>query len=180
MPLGWVTACAADGVPGTGASDGETVYSFSLCCATPLALTEAREDDGPKQRLRRLACDFNHWNNPTPVLAAIVERQESVPLARNAAWQQPMFGLITGFMEAGETPEEGMRREMAEETGLRTAALITHPVGVHNFQRIHQVLVSYHLQAQSEMVCSPEPADGLHRRCIEPLFMDPLPAARGR
>jgi NAD+ diphosphatase len=27
-----------------------------------------------------------------------------------------MFALITGFMEAGETPEEGIAREIAEET----------------------------------------------------------------
>jgi hypothetical protein len=32
-----------------------------------------------------------------------------VLLARNAAWTGRMFGLITGFMEAGETPEEGIR-----------------------------------------------------------------------
>jgi NAD+ diphosphatase len=29
-----------------------------------------------------------------------------------------MFALITGFMEAGETPQEGIAREMKEETNL--------------------------------------------------------------
>ena len=173
-----------------------SVYRFCPCCATPLALTEALEDGGPRQRLRCPACDFTHWNNPTPVLAAIVERQGRVLLARNAAWQQRMFGLITGFMEAGETPEEGIRREIAEETGLRTTALTL--VGVHDFQRMNQVLITYHAQAEGEVVLSPELAeyrlfepaqvrcwragtglalaDWLRSRGIEPLFLDTPPA----
>ena len=33
-----------------------------------------------------------------------------------------MYALITGFMEAGETPEEGIAREIAEETSLMLPA----------------------------------------------------------
>jgi NADH pyrophosphatase NudC (nudix superfamily) len=43
------------------------------------------------------------------VLAAIIEmtdRDGRVLLARNTAWQGRMFALITGFMEAGETPRK--------------------------------------------------------------------------
>ncbi len=100
-------------------SDGDmsSEYRFCPCCASPLALSVGEEDGGPKERLRCTACDFTHWNNPTPVLAAIVQVGDKVLLARNAAWQNRMFALITGFMEAGETPEEGIRREIAEETG---------------------------------------------------------------
>ena len=59
-----------------------------------------------KVRLRCPACDWTHWGNPTPVLAAVVENDaEQVLLARNALWQEGMFGLITGFLEAGESPE---------------------------------------------------------------------------
>ena len=75
----------------------------------------------PKARLRCPACDWTHWNNPTPVLAAVVEctdRGGQVLLARNAAWPGRMFALITGFMEAGETAEEGIAREVLEETAL--------------------------------------------------------------
>jgi hypothetical protein len=31
------------------------------------------EDGGPKERLRCPACGWTHWNNPTPVLAAVIE-----------------------------------------------------------------------------------------------------------
>ena len=134
-----------------------TEYRFCPCCAAPLALTTAQEDGGPKERQRCTACDFTHWNNPTPVLAAIVQVGDKVLLARNAAWQNRMFALITGFMEAGETPEEGIRREIAEETGLTVTALRL--VGVHDFQRMNQVIITYHAQAQGQIVLSPELAE---------------------
>ena len=63
-------------------------------------------------------CGFVHWNNPLPVVAAIVEYEGKILLARNAAWVEGMFALITGFLENGETPEEGIAREVLEETSL--------------------------------------------------------------
>ena len=129
-------------------------FRFCPCCATPLALVGSEEDGGYKERLRCTACDFTHWNNPTPVLAGIVQVGDKVLLARNAAWQNRMFALITGFMEAGETPEEGIRREIAEETGLTVTALRL--VGVHDFQRMNQVLITYHAIAEGEIRLSPE------------------------
>jgi ADP-ribose pyrophosphatase YjhB (NUDIX family) len=107
-----------------------------------------------------------------------------------------MFGLITGFMEAGETPEEGIRREIAEETSLTVSALSL--VGVHDFQRMNQVLITYHAVAHGTVRLSPELveykllapqqvkcwragtglalADWLRARGIEPVFMDTLPS----
>ena len=58
--------------------------SFRFCpqCATPLGLITQAEDGGDKARLRCSACDYTHWNNPTPVLAAVIEYQGKVLLAR--------------------------------------------------------------------------------------------------
>jgi NADH pyrophosphatase NudC (nudix superfamily) len=171
---------------------GQDAYRFWPTCASPLALLTRLEDSGEKERLRCPTCDFTHWNNPTPVLAAIVELDGLVLLARNAAWQHRMMGLITGFMEAGETPEEGIRREIAEETSLSVSALTL--VGVHDFQRMNQVLITYHAVAHGEVRLSPELveyrllrpeqvrcwragtglalADWLRSRGHEPVFLD--------
>jgi NAD+ diphosphatase len=136
--------------------------SFTWCpsCATRLAELSAAEDGGDKIRLRCPACGFTHWNNPVPVLAAIVEcvdRDGRILLARNAAWTHRMFALITGFMEAGESPEDGIRREVAEETALET--IDTTLVGVHEFLRMNQVIVTYHVRARGEIRLSPELAE---------------------
>ena len=116
-----------------------------------------QEDSGIVERLRCAACGFTHWNNPTPVLAAIVEYRGQVLLARNAAWPAKMFALITGFMEAGETPQEGIAREVKEETNLDVQSLGL--VGVYDFQRMNQVIIAYHAMAEGEVKLSPELVD---------------------
>ncbi len=133
---------------------------FCLQCGTALALLSQEEDGGPKARLRCPACGWTHWNNPVPVLAAIVECTDQggrVLLARSAAWSGRMFALITGFMEAGETPEQGIAREVQEETALQVTQL--NLVGVYDFQRMKQVIIAYHAQAQGEVRLSPELAE---------------------
>jgi NADH pyrophosphatase NudC (nudix superfamily) len=135
-------------------------YKFCPQCAAPLALLEAEEDGGSRTRLRCPACRFTHWNNPTPVLAAVIEladRHGQLLLARNAAWSGKMFGLVTGFMEAGETPEGGIRREVAEETSLIVDALAL--IGVYDFQRMNQVIIAYHALARGDVKLSPELAE---------------------
>ncbi|MDP3086451.1 MAG: NUDIX domain-containing protein [Rubrivivax sp.] len=138
------------------------LYETRFCphCASALALLTEIEDGGAKARLRCPACGWTHWNNPTPVLAAVIEcvdRDGQILLARNAAWTGKLFGLITGFMEAGETPEEGIRREVGEETALTVDSLAL--IGVYDFQRMNQIIIAYHAQARGDIVLSPELAE---------------------
>jgi NAD+ diphosphatase len=130
---------------------------FCVSCATALAPIAVEEDGGAKTRLRCPACGWTHWNNPTPVLAAVVQYQDKILLARNAAWQHKMYALITGFMEAGETPQDGIAREIAEETNLR--ALSVNLIGVYDFQRMNQVIIAYHAECEGEVKLSPELVD---------------------
>ena len=135
-------------------------FTFCPACATPLQMLSRPEDGGSKARLRCPACGWTHWNNPTPVLAAVIEladREGQLLLARNAAWPGKAFGLITGFMEAGESPQEGITREVAEETLLTVDSLSL--IGVYDFQRMNQVIVAYHALARGEIVLSPELAE---------------------
>ena len=134
-----------------------TEFRFCPACAAPLTLQSQMEDGGEKARLRCTACDYTHWNNPTPVLAAVVEYQGKILLARNAAWTGEKFALITGFMEAGETPEGGIAREISEETNLQTSALKL--LGVYDFQRMNQVIIAYHAVCHGEVRLSPELVD---------------------
>nr|WP_315430335.1 NUDIX hydrolase [uncultured Albidiferax sp.] len=134
-----------------------TEFKFCPQCATALAWISQEEDGGSKQRLRCPACDFTHWNNPTPVLAAIVEYGGQILLARNAAWTGEIYALITGFMEACETPEEGIAREILEETNLTASKLEL--IGVYDFQRMNQLLIVYHAVAHGEVRLSPELVD---------------------
>ncbi|WP_395694511.1 NUDIX domain-containing protein [Piscinibacter sp.] len=135
-------------------------FRFCPQCATPLQWLAREEDGGPKERLRCPACEWTHWNNPTPVLAAVVEmvdREGRILLARNAAWSGRMFALITGFMEAGETPQDGIAREVLEETAVAVESV--NLIGVYDFQRMNQVIIAYHVAARGEIRLSPELAE---------------------
>ncbi len=134
-----------------------SAFKFCPQCATPLESIAMLEDGGEKERLRCVACGYTHWNNPTPVLAAVVEYQGKVLLAQNAAWPGKMFALITGFMEAGETPQGGIAREIQEETSLTASALTL--IGVYDFQRMNQVIIAYHAVCHGEVKLSPELVD---------------------
>ena len=134
-----------------------SAFKFCPQCATPLESIAILEDGGEKERLRCVACGYTHWNNPTPVLAAVVEYQGKVLLAQNAAWPGKMFALITGFMEAGETPQGGIAREIQEETSLTASELTL--IGVYDFQRMNQVIIAYHAVCHGEVKLSPELVD---------------------
>ena len=75
-------------------------YKFCPHCAAPLVLRNAASFGGlPRQACPDEACGFVWWDNPAPVVAALVEYHGSVVLARNQAWAAGNFGLITGFLE---------------------------------------------------------------------------------
>ena len=103
-----------------------------------------------------------HWDNPVPVVAAIVEHDGGVILARNKEWPEKMFGLITGFLEKAETPEEAVVREVREELSLDATAV--HFVGLYPFERRNELIIAYHVPAKGEVRLNEELAD--YRRIV--------------
>jgi len=121
---------------------GET-FRFCPQCG---AAMETRPVDGQERNACGAdGCGFVHWNNPVPVVAAIVEHNGEIVLANNQSWPAEIFGLITGFLERSETPEAGTLREVKEELGL--IGEIVSLVGVYPFSRMNQVIIAYHVQA---------------------------------
>ncbi len=94
-------------------------------------------------------CGFVHWGNPTPVVAAIVEHDGEVLLARAKDWPEKLFGLVTGFLEAGETAEAGVLREVKEELGLEGEVVSL--VGVYPFELRNELIVAFHVRASGEV-----------------------------
>jgi len=127
-------------------------FRFCPRCAQPLAPGE----HGGAKRLA-CACGYVHWDNPVPVVAAIVEHEGAVILARNRDWPEKMFGLITGFLEKGETPEVAVAREVNEELSLD--ALATHFVGLYPFERRNELIIAYHVPATGTVRLNEELAD---------------------
>ena len=102
-------------------------------------------------------CGYVYWDNPLTVVAAIVEHRGTVLLARNKAWPPKIFGLITGFLEKGESPEDAVLREVQEELGL-DAKLIS-IIGIYPFLEKNQLIIAYHLSAEGEIKMGEELAE---------------------
>jgi NAD+ diphosphatase len=65
------------------------------------------------------ACGAHHFPRTDPVVIMLVERGGRVLLGRSPGWPEGMHSLLAGFIEPGETVEAAVRREVAEETGVR-------------------------------------------------------------
>lgn len=65
------------------------------------------------------ACGARHFPRTDPVAIMLVLRGDSVLLGRSPGWPEGMYSLLAGFIEPGETLEAAVRREVAEEAGLR-------------------------------------------------------------
>lgn len=76
------------------------------------------------ERARRCpACGLSSYPRIAPAIIVAVTRQmregPRILLARNHRFPAGRYSVIAGFVEAGETLEECLRREVAEETGIQ-------------------------------------------------------------
>ena len=119
-------------------------------------------------------CDYVFWDNPLTVVAALTERNGDVLLARNKAWPLKMYGLITGFLEKGESPQDAVLREVKEETGLE--AKLAGMIGVYPFLERNQLIIAYHLTAEGEIKLGDELAEV---KSVPPEKVRPWPFGTG-
>jgi NAD+ diphosphatase len=135
-------------------------FKFCPLCAAPLA---ERTVQGEMRRACAANCGFVHYDNPTPVVAAVVEHNGMVVLAHNRAWPptfKSFYGLITGFLERGESPQQCALREVKEELDLVGTA--TTLIGVYPFEQMNQVIIAYHVPAHGTVTLNDELDDFRH------------------
>ncbi len=120
------------------------------------------------------SCSYVFWNNPTPIVAAIIERENQIILVRNNGWPEGMFGLVSGFLEAGETPDACVLREVKEELGME--GVIEGFIGYYSFYEMNQLILAFHIKAQGEIVIGDEIAE---IKPVSPEKLKPWPFGTG-
>jgi len=120
------------------------------------------------------SCDYVLWNNPTPIVAAIVELGNKIVLVQNNGWPEGMFGLVSGFLEAGETPDDCVLREVKEELGLDGG--IESFIGYYSFFEMNQLILAFHVKAQGDITIGDEIAD---IKKVSPEKLKPWPFGTG-
>ena len=93
----------------------DATYRFCASCSKPLSWGVGPEADGGK---RCSTCGKVFFPKISPAIIVLVSRGDRMLLAHNAKSPPGRHGLVAGFVEAGETLEETVRREVMEEAGI--------------------------------------------------------------
>jgi NADH pyrophosphatase NudC (nudix superfamily) len=127
---------------------------MKYCPKCGQTLCEGEVNGERRLRCASMECDYVFWDNPTPVVAVVVEWQGDLILVRPPHWPPKWQGLVTGFLERGETPEQGVLREVREELG-QDGELLSF-IGHYAFEQRNQLIMAYHVRIHGEPVLGAE------------------------
>lgn len=92
----------------------DRTHQFCGCCG---AKTEALENERAK---RCPGCGLTNYPRLAPAVIVRVSRDDQLLLSRSPHFPEGMYSVQAGFVEPGETLEEAVAREVAEEVGIKT------------------------------------------------------------
>lgn len=98
-------------------TDWHRRHRFCAQCGAP----SVAEDAGYSRRCSNEACKAQHFPRTDPVVIMLGVMGDRILLGRQRQFLPGVYSALAGFMEPGETIEEAVRRELAEEAGLATA-----------------------------------------------------------
>ncbi len=84
-------------------------------CGSPNRL----EEGGFVLACTTATCGHRNFPRLDPAIIVLVHRDQHCLLGRQATWPADRFSTIAGFVEPGESLENAVRREVAEETNIR-------------------------------------------------------------
>ncbi len=82
------------------------------------------ERNGRVMICSRESCATEFFPRVDPAVIVLVTHADRVLLGRQSGWPAGRYSTIAGFVEPGESLEDAVRREVLEETGVETGAMI--------------------------------------------------------
>ena len=97
--------------------DWDRHHRFCGRCGAP---TEAK----PDERARICpACKLTAYPRLAPAIMALVRKDDQILLGRSPHFPPGMYSALAGFVEPGETLEQCLAREVAEEVGVQVSRI---------------------------------------------------------
>lgn len=91
----------------------DSSYKFCGYCGKS---TQLQIDESFKKSC--LSCEVDFFPRISPSIIVLIHRGDEFVMARAPHYAQGVYGLISGFVEVGETLEDAVHREVQEEIGL--------------------------------------------------------------
>lgn len=146
----------------------DRAHRFCGACGAPTTL----RTDPPARRCNAPDCGREHFPRVSPVVIVAVERGPEILLGRSPHFPPGLYSTLAGFVDAGESAEQAVHREIHEETGLRIRALRYFSSQAWPFP--HALMLGYQAEYETgEIVCAPgeiEDARFFHVDALPPLF----------
>lgn len=95
----------------------QKTHRYCGACGSP---TESATTD---HALKCLACDISVYPRISPCVIVVVRDGERCLLGRQVTWPEGRFSALAGFLEAGESAEQALHREVFEEAGVQISNL---------------------------------------------------------
>ena len=92
--------------------DWQNTHRFCGSCGEPNQATDK------EHAMICHACNINNYPRISPCVIVLVTRGDQCLLARNINWPANKFSALAGFLEAGESAEQALHREVFEEVGV--------------------------------------------------------------
>ncbi|MDG2502029.1 MAG: NAD(+) diphosphatase [Porticoccaceae bacterium] len=92
--------------------DWQNKHRFCGSCGQPNTVS------GSEHALECKVCKISNYPRISPCIIVLVTRGDHCLLARNPSWPANRFSALAGFLEAGETAEQALHREVFEEVGV--------------------------------------------------------------
>jgi NAD+ diphosphatase len=99
-----------------------------------------------------VSCERDHFPRTDPaVIVAVVDRQDRLLLGGQHAWGNNRISVLAGFVEAGESLEQAIHREIGEEVDISLSELVYFGSQPWPFPR--SLMVGYFARASSTDIC---------------------------
>lgn len=112
------------------------------------------------------ACGREHFPRTDPAVIVAVTDGERLLLGSNAAWPAGRYSCFAGFVEAGESAEESLVREIEEESGVRISAL--EYVGSQAWPYPRSLMLGYLASTEDSAAARPDGSEIVDVRWFEP------------
>ena len=124
-------------------------------------------------------CGLINYPRISPSIIVLVTRGDEMLLARNARWPSGLYSTLAGFVEVGESIEQTVHREVAEEVGLQVDELSYR--GSQSWPFPNSLMLGFHARyAGGDIVCQVDEIAEARWFAIDDLPNVPPPSAISR